>query len=145
MNKIKSIIKKLWDFAFKTEKGLYLVFGALTTLVSLIVFAIFDNIFNGEHYILSTIFQHTAGIVFAYFTNRKFVFKSMNTSKKARTQEATQFFSTRIVTLFIDMGFKKLLIEVAGINNMVAAVITSVIVIVLNYIASKLYIFKRKD
>lgn len=145
MEKIKSIIKKLWNFAFKTEKGLYLVFGGLTTFLSLIVFALFDCILNGEHYILSTIMQHTAGILFAYFTNRKFVFKSQNTTGKAKAQEATQFFATRIVTLFIDMGFKKLLIDVAGINNILTAVITSVIVVVLNYIASKLYIFKRKD
>ncbi|HBR30584.1 MAG TPA: teichoic acid glycosylation protein, partial [Clostridiales bacterium] len=105
----------------------------------------FNELFDGKLYWLSTVLQHAAGITFAYFTNRRFVFKSENISRKAKTREATEFFLTRIVTLFIDMGIKKVLIEEAGIDNNVSAVITSVIVIVLNYFASKLYIFKRKD
>lgn len=138
-------IKKIWDFLFVSEKGLYLVFGGLTTLVSIIVFKVFDLIFAGEYYLFSTIMKNIAGIIFAYFTNRKYVFKSKNISKKAKTQEATLFAVTRTATLFIDMWFTTFFIEKAGIDNTVSSVISTIIVIILNYIASKLYIFKRKD
>ena len=145
MERIKSIIKKLWDFTFKTEQGLYLVFGALTTLVSLIVFSIFDYIFAHEYYLISAALKNIAGIIFAYFTNRIYVFKSENTSKKAKSQEAVLFIATRTATLFLDMWFTDVLIRSAKINNIVSSVISTIIVIILNYIASKLYIFKRKD
>jgi putative flippase GtrA len=145
MEKIKALIKKLWNFTFKTEQGLYLVFGGLTTLVSIITFGFFDFIFAGEHYTVSIVLSNIAGIVFAYFTNRIFVFKSENNSKKAKSQEAVLFFATRTATLFFDLWFTTLLIEKAGFLHMVSKVISVIIVIILNYIASKLYIFTRKD
>lgn len=140
---MKSLLKKLWNFVFKTEKGLYLVFGGLTTLVSLLVFIVFDTLFKGEHTIISTILKNISGIVFAYFTNRKYVFKSQNIKAKAKTTEALQFFITRGITLLFDMYFTEILISV-GIHNIISAAVSTVIVIVLNYIASKLYIFKKK-
>jgi putative flippase GtrA len=66
MEKIKALIKKLWDFTFKTEQGLYLLFGGLTTLVSIVTFGLFDWIFAGEHYNISTVISNIAGIIFAY-------------------------------------------------------------------------------
>ncbi len=145
MEKIKALIKKLWDFTFKTEQGLYLLFGGLTTLVSIVTFGLFDWIFAGEHYNISTAISNIAGIIFAYFTNRIYVFKSENTSKKAKSEEAILFFATRTATLFLDMWFTALLIESAGLPNMISKIISTVIIIILNYVASKLYIFKRKD
>ena len=145
MEKIKTIVKKLWNFAFKTEQGLYVVFGGLTTLVSIITFGLFDWIFAGEHYNVSTAISNIAGIIFAYFTNRIYVFRSENTSKKAKSEEAILFFSTRTATLFLDMWFTTLLIESVGLPNMISKIISTVIIIILNYIASKLYIFKRKE
>lgn len=149
MEKIKLIIKKPWNFIFKTEQGLYLVFGGLTTLVSLIAFYITFSLckaaFDVELKDLSTVIKNVAGIVFAYFTNRIFVFKSKNVTKKAKSQEAVLFTVTRIATLLIDIWLLNILIDKAGINVYIGTVITSIVVIILNYIASKLYIFKRKD
>jgi len=145
MYEIKKIIKKLWDFSFKTEKGLYLVFGVLTTLISLIAFYISKFIFGNESDTLSTIIKHIAGIIFAYFTNRSFVFKSENVSHKAKAQEAVLFVGTRLITLGIDWLIVTTLKYKVGIDSNIGTIIGSVVVIVLNYIASKLYIFKRKD
>ncbi|HOJ47657.1 MAG TPA: GtrA family protein [Bacillota bacterium] len=145
MEKIKKIIKKLWDFTFKTEKGLYLVFGGLTTLVSIVTFWICFTILGENSQEISTVIKNAAGILFAYFTNRKYVFKSENNTAAAKTLEALQFFATRIATLFIDMLLLSILKDRLGISEYIGTVITTVVVIVLNYIASKLYIFKRKD
>ncbi|PKM62389.1 MAG: teichoic acid glycosylation protein [Firmicutes bacterium HGW-Firmicutes-21] len=145
MKKLYSILKSVWSFLFKTEKGLYLVFGGLTTLVSIITFWICDKAFGGEQINLSTVIKNVAGIIFAYFTNRIFVFKSENRTGKAKTQEFLLFAFTRAGTLLLDLWLINLLVEKAHMNQNIGTIITSVIVIVLNYIASKLYIFKRKD
>jgi len=145
MKKIVSLIKNIWDFIFKTEQGLYLIFGVLTTLVSLIVFWLFNNlIFIGELVNVSTVLKHIAGIIFAYFTNRTYVFKSENVTKSAKAKEASLFVITRIGTLLIDLWIIDLLID-KGVSENIGTIFTSIIVIILNYIASKLYIFKRKD
>ena len=145
MKKIKAVIKRLWDFAFKTEKGLYLVFGGLTTLISIIVFWLFNRFLGGEHDFISNLAKNAAGIIFAYFTNRIYVFKSKNSTVKAKSTEAALFGITRIATLFIDWGILYMLKNYAGVDSRIGTVVGSVVVIILNYIASKLYIFKRKD
>lgn len=145
MKNIKALIKKLLDFTFKTEQGLYLVFGGLTTLVSIVTFWICFTILGEGSKDISTVIKNAAGIIFAYFTNRKYVFKSENHTAKAKTQEAIQFFATRIATLFIDLLLLDILKNKLGISEYIGTVITTVIVIILNYVASKLYIFKRKE
>lgn len=138
-----NLIIKLWNFVFKTETGLYLVFGGLTTAVSIVVFWIFNNlVFDGSYVNVSTVLKHIAGIIFAYFTNRSYVFKSQASTKKAKVIEATLFVGTRIGTLVIDALLINLLKYTFGINENIGTVLTSVVVVVLNYIASKLYIFK---
>ena len=86
-----NLIRKLWNFAFHTRDGLYLVFGVLTTLVSIAVFAVCDLLFGEERLILNTVLKNVAGILFAYFTNRTIVFKSQNKTAAAKTAEFIQF------------------------------------------------------
>ncbi len=141
----KLITKVKSSKLFTTEKGLYLVFGGLTTLVSILAFWISDLFFGAEYITLSTVIKNIAGIIFAYITNRIYVFKSKNTSSKAKVQEFVLFVITRVATLFVDIWLIGLLTVNAGIHQNIGTVITSVVVIVLNYVASKLYIFTPKD
>ncbi len=143
MKKLCSILKSMW--LFRSEKGLYLVFGGLTTLVSIITFWICDFFLGADGINLSTVIKNIAGILFAYFTNRIFVFRSRNITTSAKAREFLLFVTTRTGTLLLDVWLINILTEKAQLNQNIGTVITSIIVIVLNYIASKLYIFKRKD
>lgn len=136
-----SIIKKLWNFAFHTEKGLYLVFGALTTLVSLVVF--YGSMWLYPNYWLATVLRNVAGILFAYFTNRGMVFGSTAKGSE-RTAEFFKFVSSRLITFGLDLLMMFLMVDLAGINELVAGLLSMLVVIILNYVLSKLFVFTKK-
>ena len=93
MNGIKKVIKKLWNFAFKTEKGLYLVFGALTTLISLIVFALFNELFDGNLYCV--------------FYEQKVCVQERKHFKKSKNTRGNGIFSHPYSNPFYRYGYKK--------------------------------------
>ena len=139
------VVKKLWDFAFHTREGLYLVFGVLTTAVSVAVFALCAFIFGEEQLILNTVLKNAAGILFAYFTNRSMVFKSQNKTAAAKTAEFIQFAVSRVATLFVDMRIVWLLCDrLEVMRSTPASCVASAVVIVLNYFASRFIVFKKK-
>ncbi len=141
MEKIKRIIKKLWNFAFHTEAGLYLVFGVLTTVVSLIAFYSAEILLG--KYMLSTVLKNVAGILFAYFTNRGIVFGSKATGKK-KLVEFVKFIASRLLTFGLDLLITRIMVQVLGINSYIVGAVSTVIVIVLNYVLSKLFVFTKK-
>lgn len=135
-------IKKLW---IKYEEIIaYLIVGGLTTVVSwgakfLANFLLFDNTLyptGGQNLVLSII-NWTAGVIFAYFTNRKYVFKSHEPMMK----EIPKFVLSRVSTLILDTVVMQVL-GAAGVNVLVATLISSVLVIIGNYVFSKLFVFK---
>lgn len=138
-------IKALW---VKYEEIIaYLIVGGLTTLVSwgakfLANFLLFDNTMypNGFQNLVLSIINWTAGVTFAYFTNRKFVFKSHDPMLK----EAPKFVLSRVSTLILDMAVMQILNVQMGVQLIVATVISAVLVIIANYIFSKLFVFKKK-
>lgn len=141
MEKIKRIIKKLWNFAFHTEAGLYLVFGVLTTVVSLIAFYSAEILLG--KYMLSTVLKNVAGILFAYFTNRGIVFGSKATGKK-KLVEFVKFIASRLLTFGLDLLITRIMVQALGINSYIVGAVSTVIVIVLNYVLSKLFVFTKK-
>jgi putative flippase GtrA len=120
------------------EVILYLIFGGLTTLVNILSYAIFTQFINWQ---VSNILSWILSVLFAYITNRKFVFKSQTTSI---IKEMISFFSFRILSLCLDMAFMLIFIDIININNMLAKVIVQVLVIILNYVFSKVFIFKKR-
>ncbi len=135
------IIKKLWNFAFHTEKGLYLVFGVLTTVVSLLVGLPMEHYGVNEY--IANFCKNAAGILFAYFTNRAFVFESKTTGA-ARRQELVKFVTSRLITLVIDMALMAVFVEGIKMSEPVSMVLSSIVVIILNYVFSKLFVFTKK-
>lgn len=141
------MIDKIKEFWKKYEEIIaYLIVGGLTTVVSWAAKFIANALlFNNtmyptpvENFILSTI-NWTAGVIFAYFTNRKYVFKSHEPMLK----EAPKFVLSRVSTWILDIVVMQVLTAV-GVNLMIATVISAVLVIIGNYVFSKLFVFNDK-
>lgn len=122
--------------SLKREVSLYVVFGVLTTLVSLLTYKLFLYMM---HYMIATSLSTALAITFAYVTNRKYVFKS-----KGRIGEETiKFFTGRIFAYFIETILLYVLVSLLSQDEFIAKLVVTVIVIVLNYIYSKLIVFKE--
>lgn len=123
------------------EISAYLIFGVLTTLVNIISFYIFNNLLHID-YLIVNIISWFLSIIFAYITNRNYVFKN---HKKDNFKTFILFISSRLTTLLLDMLFIILLIEKIQISEINSKIIVQIIVIVINYLLSKLLVFKDKD
>lgn len=138
-------MKRLIDLYKKYSEIInYLIVGVLTTLVSIIIYWVFTKLFH-VNYMISNIISWIGSVSFAYITNKKFVFKSKCDSEKDVFIEVYQFFKYRVFSLVIDIFLMYLFVEVFNIDDMIAKVIVQFIVIALNYIFSKLFVFKKKE
>ena len=122
----------------------YLIVGGLTTVVSLgvyyaCVFTFLDPN-SGVQLQLANIISWV--VIFAYVTNRKFVFESKNENV---VKEAAAFFAARLGTLFMDMGIMFLTVTVLGLNDKIMKLVVAFIVTVANYIFSKFLVFNKKE
>ena len=139
MRKIKELIKKYDEIIS------YLIFGVLTTLVSLLtyyllVYTLFDPNKVLELQITNVI-AWIVSVTFAYFTNRKYVFK---TKEELSFKEAVKFYLSRVTTLIIDMLMMYILVSVLRFNDKIVKLIVQVVVVILNYVLSKFIVFKKK-
>ena len=146
-------MKKYYALALKYYKKYdeiinYLIFGALTTVVTIITYAIFTSTFLSAKTALdiqiANVLSWIIAVTFAYLTNRKFVFKSKAQGTK-RAKEIINFFLARISSLIIEMLFMYITVTLLSYNDLICKVIAQVIVIVFNYICSKLIIFKKEE
>lgn len=119
----------------------YLIFGVLTTVINVCVYTMLTDGFH-IHYLLSNIIAWIASVLFAYVTNRKFVFESKSDEIG---KELAKFFSSRFFTLGLDMAVMWLLVDVLTANNIMAKVIANILVIIGNYVLSKLVVFNKKE
>lgn len=124
----------------------YIIVGGLTTIVSLgvyygLVFTVMDPK-NPIMLQITNIISWVAAVTFAYFANRKYVFNSKN---KNWFIEAVKFYSARLFTLFVDMGFMFLLVTILNFNDKISKIIVQFIILVLNYILSKFLVFIKKE
>lgn len=122
----------------------YLIIGFLTTVLSLGVyyFCVFTflNPENPTQLQIANIISWIAGVVFAYFTNRTIVFESKNRNK---VKEASKFLVSRLATLFLDMFIMFLGVTVLHFSDKIIKIISQVLVIVGNYIFSKIFVFNK--
>ena len=121
----------------------YLIVGVLTTLVSIVAYFIFAKIF-GINYLISNVISWIISVAFAYVTNKLFVFKDKEKDKKQVLIQVYQFVKYRLLSLIIDVFLMYVFVELIKLDDMIAKVINQVIVIVLNYVFSKLFVFKSK-
>ena len=136
-------LKKLADWYREHREGMrYLVFGVLSTIINIVVFAICERILHLST-IISNVIAWTIAVLFAYITNKLYVFDSKTTKKQELAKEIISFFSARIFTLVVETIFLKIVIDELGLNEILMKIISNVIVIVLNYVFSKIFIFKK--
>lgn len=122
----------------------YLIFGVLTTVVNILSYAIFAKIFHIDE-VVSNVIAQIISILFAYVTNKIYVFESKTTNIKDILRELISFFGCRIFTAVLDTALFAFMVKKIGINDLIAKCVTQVIVIVLNYLFSKILIFRKKD
>ena len=120
------------------EVIMYLIFGVLTTVVNIVVYYMMADMLQ-VHYMISNIVAWFLSVLFAYITNRKYVFESMSNEI---IKEMTSFFGARLATGAMDMVLMWLFVGLHILPDFIAKVITNVFVIIANYILSKLVVFK---
>ena len=142
----------LLDFCNKIIRNreimMYLIFGVLTTIVSWLSYALFVHL--GIDINISNALSWVCGVLFAFVTNKWFVFMSRTVTVKALLYELGSFFSARIVTGVIAIVLFPILYAI-GLNQslfntdgFIAKLVTSAIEIILNWVFSKYIVFRRK-
>lgn len=123
----------------------YLIVGGLTTVVSLGSYYLLVITVLNPHSVfqlqIANILSWIAAVTFAYIMSRIFVFKS---KRKDWLNEAAAFYSSRIVTLLMDMVIMFGMVTICGFNDKLAKLVVQVVVTIGNYILSKLFVFKKK-
>ena len=125
---------------------IYLIFGILTTIISLLTYYLLTyTILNPEIPLelqIANIISWITCVTFAYITNRKYVFNSQN---KNIIKEIIKFYISRLSTLFLDMLFMYIFVTKLNLNDKIIKIIINIIIIILNYILSKILVFKPKE
>ncbi len=121
---------------------LYVLFGGFTTLVNMGAYHLTFNMM-GIPNVPSTIIAWLLAVIFAFLTNKQWVFDSRSWKADVLIREALAFFSARIATGLLDIVIMYAAVDVMHWNGLIWKLISNVIVIVLNYVASKLFIFKK--
>ena len=133
------------------EPILYIVFGVLTTLVNILVYYLVSDV-AAVYYLIANLCAWVASVLFAFVTNKLFVFESKSWKGAVVLPELGGFFLARVATGVVDMVLMWLLIDVVRMDRlelfgllageMIAKILVNIVVIVLNYVASKLWIFR---
>lgn len=142
-------MKKLWDFGWglykKHEEGInYLIFGFLAFVLNYILYFLFADAI-AMHYMAATGLSWVLTVVFAYWTNRTFVFKSQNKDTAAVWKEFVSFIGARVATEVLELVLMYVMVDMAAINDKISKLVCQVLVILANYVLSKIWIFKDKS
>ena len=137
MAKIRELIKKYYDLIA------YVFFGALTTAVNYLVYLPCYNLFHISA-AASNVIAWIFAVVFAYLTNKPFVFRSHDWSLKTVIPELSKFVGSRIASGGIETAFIFITVDLLRWDGNIMKLVTSILVVVLNYVTSKLIVFKNK-
>lgn len=121
---------------------LYLIFGVLTTLVNFVAYHICYTKLQFPNLLSNTI-AWILSVLFAFITNKIWVFKSKSFGLSKLAQELFAFVTARLFTGFLDTAIMFVGVDVLKQNWIIAKIVSSVVVVILNYIFSKLFIFRK--
>lgn len=124
------------------ELIMYLIFGVLTTLVNIVTYYISTKIFHID-YQISNVIGWILSVTFAFITNKIFVFESKDRTLNKVLKEGLSFYSFRLISLGLDMAIMYVMVSLLNINDLISKVVSNIIVVIINYIFSKLFIFKK--
>lgn len=137
MAKIHALIEKYWDILS------YLFFGVLTTVVNYLVYLPCYNWLDISAAV-SNVIAWVVAVAFAYLTNKPFVFKSHDWSWRTVGPELTKFVGCRIGSGFLETAIIFVTVDLLSWNGNIWKLVTSVLVVIINYVASKLLVFRKK-
>lgn len=135
------MIRRLWQKYLQLI--LYVFFGGCTTLVNIFVYHACAQ-WLGMGTLLANGLAWVLSVIFAYVTNRIWVFHSRERTVRGILREAGSFVGARVLTGLLDEGIMYLFIDVVGLPGLPVKIVSNVIVIVLNYVFSKLIVFRKK-
>lgn len=133
-------------FCYKKYKEIinYLIFGALTTIINLFSYYFLTNtILNPNQALnlqIANVISWIIALIFAYITNRKYVFNSSNDNL---IKEINNFVGARVITLLFDMVIMFVGVTLFKFNDKIIKIISQILVIIFNYIFSKIFVFKK--
>jgi len=133
---IIELIKKNREVIF------YLIFGVLTTVINFIVYIVSTRILNLDT-VVSTIIAWIIAVLFAYITNKLYVFKSKQESVTKLLKEFVTFILARVFTGVLDVLIMYIFVDILTLNDILMKILSNIIVVILNYILSKIVIFKK--
>ena len=152
MKTIKNLIIKY------KELIIYVLFGLCNTVVNLGAYKLLTMLLGVELYLVSNGIAWFVTVVFAFITNKLFVFQSKSWKMNLVFKEAVSFFATRVLSFFIEEAGLFALVDLAGLKNfsldvsgfsiggdMIAKLTIAVVVVIWNYVFSKFVIFRKKD
>ena len=134
---IRKFLQKYYDIL------VYLVFGVLTTVVNYLVYLPCYNLL-GLPAVVSNVIAWVVAVAFAYVTNKPFVFRSHDWSAKTVIPELSKFVGTRVASGGLESAIIWVTVDVLGWNGNIWKLATSILVVVLNYVGSKLLVFRKK-
>lgn len=137
ISKIKALVQQYWEVLS------YLIFGVLTTVVNYMVYLPVYNLL-GLSAALSNAIAWVIAVAFAYLTNKPFVFKSHDWSAKTVIPELTKFVGCRVASGAAETAILLVAVDLLNWNGNIWKLLTSVLVVILNYIGSKLLVFRKK-
>ena len=136
--KIRKLFHKYYDVLA------YLVFGVLTTVVNYLIYLPCYNLLQLPA-VVSNLIAWVVAVAFAYLTNKPFVFRSHDWSAKTVIPELTKFVSCRVASGAAESVILWITVDTLGWNGNLWKLVTSVLVVVLNYIGSKLVVFRKSE
>lgn len=162
-----SFIGKLIDKFFTVEFISYVFFGLLTTVVNLITFYVFKKIFiaaewngvlnaiipegskaaeiiGGSEYLDANCIAWIVAVIFAFVTNKLWVFDSKSWAPSVAGREFASFIGARLFSFAIETAMMFVFVSLLSMNDLIAKIIVGIVVIIINYVFSKLIIFKKK-
>ncbi len=133
---------RFWNY----EMIMYIICGVLTTVVNYVVYFLMPRFGeNGVDIILAQVVAWIAAVLFAFFTNKIFVFESPDFHVKVLFKELIPFVAARLISLGFDTLFVYVTVAVLGLNEPLFKLLSNIFVLIANYLASKFIIFKKKD
>ena len=138
MNMIRNLLTRYADIIS------YLFFGVLTTAVNYLVYLPCYNVL-GLSASVSNVIAWVFAVAFAYLTNKPFVFRSYDWSAKTVIPELTKFVTSRIASGSLETLIILVTVDLLRWNGNLMKLVTSVLVVVLNYVASKLLVFRKRE
>lgn len=121
----------------------YIIFGILTTIVNFVSYVIFTKLMDLDYKTAASL-AWLVSVIFAFVTNKLYVFKTATTKKLHLLKELSGFIFFRVLSYFVDIGSIIVLVEVLNLWDTISKIIASAIVAVFNYFASKYIIFRTK-